>query len=164
MLDRFAAFLDQHARILLTTHENPDGDGVGAMLGLATYLKGQGKDVRIVVYPHVPENLAWMDTEAWIEAYAPEAAHAELAAWPDAWIMVAASEPKRLGKLHGAFEVTRAVKATSLAQAGSRSGCGRPVTSAACGCGRRDMAASPGRCGSRGLRQQALRPPGSRSR
>lgn len=112
MLDRFASFLDQHAKILLTTHENPDGDGVGAMLGLARYLKGQGKDVRIVVYPHVPENLAWMDTESWIEAYAPEGAHAALAAWPDAWIMVDASEPKRLGKLHTAFEATKAVKAT----------------------------------------------------
>lgn len=112
MLDRFATFLDQHARILLTTHENPDGDGVGAMLGLATFLKGQGKEVRIVVYPHVPDNLAWLDTEGWIEAYAPEGAHAELAGWPDAWIMVDASEPKRLGKLHGAFEATKAVRAT----------------------------------------------------
>lgn len=112
MLDRFATFLDQHARILLTTHENPDGDGVGAMLGLARYLKGIGKEVRIVVYPHVPDNLAWLDTEGWIEAYAPEGAHAEIAAWPGAWIMVDASEPKRLGKLHGAFEATQAVKAT----------------------------------------------------
>ncbi len=112
MLDRFAAFLDQHTRILLTTHENPDGDGVGAMLGLATYLKGLGREVRIVVYPHVPENLAWMDTEGWIEAYEAEGAHADLATWPDTWIMVDASEPKRLGRLHGAFEVTKAVKAT----------------------------------------------------
>lgn len=112
MLDRFAAFLDQHAKVLLTTHENPDGDGVGAMLGLARYLKGLGREVRIVVYPHVPDNLAWLDTEGWIEPYAPESAHAELAAWPDAWIMVDASEPKRLGKLHGAFEATKAVRAT----------------------------------------------------
>lgn len=112
MLDRFATFLDQHAQILLTTHENPDGDGVGAMLGLARYLKGAGKQVRIVVDPHVPDTLAWLDPEGWIEAYAPEGAHAELAAWPDAWIMVDASEPKRLGKLHGAFEATKAVKAT----------------------------------------------------
>lgn len=112
MLDRFAAFLDQHARILLTTHENPDGDGVGAMLGLAAYLKRQGKEVRIVVYPHVPDNLAWMDTEGWIEAYAAEGAHSGLAAWPDAWLMVDASEPRRLGHLHPAFEATKAVKAT----------------------------------------------------
>ncbi len=112
MLERFASFLNQHARILLTTHENPDGDGVGAMLGLARYLKGQGKEVRIVVYPHVPENLAWLDTEAWIEAFDGAGAHGDLAAWPEALVMVDASEPKRLGALLPVFETAKAVKAT----------------------------------------------------
>ena len=49
MLNRFAEFLDRQGRILLTTHENPDGDGTGAMLGLAHYLRARGKAVRIVV-------------------------------------------------------------------------------------------------------------------
>lgn len=112
MLDRFATFLDQHHRILLTTHENPDEDGVGAMVGLSHYLARQGKEVRIVVYPYLPPNLAWVDTEGRVEAFDAHGRHRDLAAWPDAWIMVDASETKRLGPLLPVFESTKATKAT----------------------------------------------------
>lgn len=111
MLDRFAAFLDHHDQVLLTTHENPDGDGVGAAVALAAYLKGLGKAARIVVTPQLPENLRFLDPEGWIEAYQPEGRHAELAAWPTAWILIDASEPHRLGPLFPAFEATGAVRA-----------------------------------------------------
>jgi phosphoesterase RecJ-like protein len=111
MLDRFAAFLDRHARILLTTHENPDGDGVGAAIALAAHLKAAGQQARIVVTPALPENLRFLDPEGWIEAFEPEGAHRELAAWPDAWLLIDASEPHRMGPLFAAFEGTRADRA-----------------------------------------------------
>ncbi|MBP1771250.1 MAG: phosphoesterase RecJ domain protein [Holophagaceae bacterium] len=111
MLDRFAAFLDCHAKVLLTTHENPDGDGVGAAIALAAHLRTRGKEARIVVTPALPENLRFLDPEGWIEAYAPDGAHQDLAAWPDAWLLIDASEPHRMGALFGAFEGTRAVRA-----------------------------------------------------
>ncbi len=111
MLDRFASFLDQHQRILLTTHENPDGDGTGALLGLAAYLRHQNKDVRIVVTPSVAPFLAFLDVEGCMEAYDPEGRHQDLADWPDAWILVDASEPHRLGKMLPAFQASKAVKA-----------------------------------------------------
>lgn len=111
MLDRFASFLDQHPRVLLTTHENPDGDGVGASLGLAAYLRSIGKEARIVVFPGLPENLKWMDPDNWVEAFEAEGAHAQLAEWPDAWIIVDASEPTRLGPLYPGFQGTKAVRA-----------------------------------------------------
>ena len=111
MLDRFAAFLDQHQRFLLTTHENPDGDGVGASLGLAAYLRAKGKEVRIVVAPELPENLRWLDEAGLAEAYEPAGRHRDLAAWPDVWLVTDASEPHRLGPMHAAFEATSAVKA-----------------------------------------------------
>ncbi|WLT32678.1 bifunctional oligoribonuclease/PAP phosphatase NrnA [Geothrix sp. PMB-07] len=111
MLDRFAHFLDHHARVLLTTHENPDGDGVGAAIALASYLKAAGKQVRIVVTPSLPENLRFLDPEGWIEAYAPAGPHAGLAAWPDAWLLIDASEPHRMGPLFAAFETTQADRA-----------------------------------------------------
>lgn len=109
MLDRFAAFLDQHQRVLLTTHENPDGDGVGASLGLAHYLKSRGKAARIVVHPGLPDNLRWMDPEGWVERFDPATA-GDLAGWPDVWLIVDASEPHRLGALFPAFEATSAVR------------------------------------------------------
>lgn len=111
MLDRFAAFLDQHQRFLLTTHENPDGDGVGASLGLAAYLRAKGKEVRLVVSPELPENLHWLDEAGLAEAYEPEGRHRDLAAWPDVWLVTDASEPHRLGPMHAAFQSTSAVKA-----------------------------------------------------
>ena len=35
--------------IMLTTHENPDGDGLGAECGLYYHLEEQQKDVRIIL-------------------------------------------------------------------------------------------------------------------
>ncbi len=111
MLDRFAAFLDRHARVLLTTHENPDGDGVGAAVALAAHLKAAGREARIVVTPSLPENLRFLDSEGWVEAFDPEGAHRALAAWPDAWLLIDASEPHRMGALYPAFEATGATRA-----------------------------------------------------
>lgn len=111
MLDRFAAFIDQHQRFLLTTHENPDGDGIGASIGLAAYLRAKGKEARLVVAPGIPDNLRWLDEADFAEAYEPEGKHAGLAAWPDVWLVTDASEPHRLGPLHAAFEATKAARA-----------------------------------------------------
>lgn len=111
MLDRLATFLDAHQRILLTSHENPDGDGLGAAAGLFHYLKSLGKDVRIVVHPHVAPELEWLAPEGVFEAFDPAVRHADLAAWPDAWLLVDASEPHRLGPLHEVFQRSPARKA-----------------------------------------------------
>ena len=111
MLDRLADFLGNHTRLLLATHENPDGDGVGAAVALAAHLKSQGKEARIVVTPGLPENLRFLDPEGWVEAYDPARAHQDLAAWPDAWLLIDASEPRRMGPLHGAFQATGARRA-----------------------------------------------------
>jgi phosphoesterase RecJ-like protein len=110
MLSRFADFLDHQGRILLTTHENPDGDGTGAMLGLAHYLQARGKQVRIVVTPGIPAFLAFMDPQGWVEAFDPQGAHRDLAGWPDAWVLVDASEPRRMGALMPLFEASKAAK------------------------------------------------------
>ena len=40
-------------RLVLTTHWNPDGDAIGASLGLAHYLRGQGHSVEVVL-PNTP--------------------------------------------------------------------------------------------------------------
>lgn len=110
MLDSFATFLQGTRRVLLTTHENPDGDGIGALVGLAHFLRHLGKEVRIVVSPALPFFLAFLDPEGWIEAYEPAERHRDLAAWPDTWVMVDASEVHRLGMMQGAFEASKAVK------------------------------------------------------
>ncbi|MBK9795402.1 MAG: bifunctional oligoribonuclease/PAP phosphatase NrnA [Holophagaceae bacterium] len=111
MLDRFATYLDRHTKLLLTTHENPDGDGVGAAIALAAHLKSSGKEARIVVTPALPENLRFLDPLGWIEAFEPQGLHRDLATWPDAWLLIDASEPHRMGPLFPCFETTKASRA-----------------------------------------------------
>jgi phosphoesterase RecJ-like protein len=110
MLNRLKAFLQNQDRILLTTHENPDGDGTGAMVGLAHYLKALGKDVRIVVSPRLPDFLKFMDPQDWVEPLDLQGRHRDLAEWPATWLLVDASEPHRMGPLLPAFQASRAVK------------------------------------------------------
>ncbi len=111
MLDGFAQYLEQHSKFLLTTHENPDGDGIGAAVALAAWLKAHGKQARIVVTPALPENLRFVDQQGWVEALDLASAHRELAAWPDSWLLVDASEPQRLGPLYPLFQATQAHRA-----------------------------------------------------
>lgn len=108
MLDRFAALLDSRDRFLLTAHENPDGDAIGALVGLAHYLRDRGKAVRIVISPEFPEYLRFLDTEGWVEVFGE--AHADLAAWAETWLLVDASETQRLGKMLGDFQASKALK------------------------------------------------------
>jgi phosphoesterase RecJ-like protein len=110
VLERFFPSLEGHRRILLTTHENPDGDGTGSMIALAHCLRGLGKEVRIVISPELPAFLEFLDPRGLIEIYEPATTHAELAAWPDAWVLVDASEPHRMGVMQKAFQASRAFK------------------------------------------------------
>ena len=52
-----------------------------------------------------------MDPEGWVEPFDAEGRHRDLAAWPDAWLLVDASEPLRLGPLHPLFQATQATRA-----------------------------------------------------
>jgi phosphoesterase RecJ-like protein len=110
MLDRFSSFLEPHRRILLTTHENPDGDGIGAVVALAQYLRSQDHETRIVVTPGLPAFLGFLDPEGWVENFQPRKRHAELASWPDAWILVDASETHRMGVMQETFVASKAAK------------------------------------------------------
>lgn len=101
--------LDRARRVLITTHENPDADAVGSVTALARDLRLRGREVRIVVVPSLPSFLGFLDGESLCEAFDP-ARHADLASWPDLWLLVDASEPARLGPLQAAFAASKALK------------------------------------------------------
>lgn len=52
--------LEQANNILFTTHERTDGDDLGSVLALATYLESQGKTVTIATVGGVPESLHYL--------------------------------------------------------------------------------------------------------
>lgn len=47
--------------IVILTHTNPDGDAVGSVTALSSYLKSRGKACKVVVPNPFPKNLAFMD-------------------------------------------------------------------------------------------------------
>ncbi|MGM0666272.1 MAG: DHH family phosphoesterase [Bacteroidota bacterium] len=53
-------FLKRSDNIVLVSHQNPDGDAIGSMLGLAAYLKKIGKKAAMVSPDPVQEFLSWM--------------------------------------------------------------------------------------------------------
>ena len=56
-------------RILLSTHENPDGDGLGSALAMAEFLKSLGKDCRIINCSPTPEIYYFLDPNGWLEEF-----------------------------------------------------------------------------------------------
>ena len=59
-VEDFAAFIDARDRFVFTTHMTPDGDGLGSELALCRFLRGRGKDVRIINCSSVPEDLRFL--------------------------------------------------------------------------------------------------------
>ena len=56
-------------RIMLSTHENPDGDGLGAECGLYYHLKEIEKDVKIINYSPLPEHYTFLNSNQIFECY-----------------------------------------------------------------------------------------------
>ncbi len=55
--------------ILLSTHENPDGDGLGSLLAMGEYLKSLGKDCRALITSPIPETYRFLDPHSWVEQF-----------------------------------------------------------------------------------------------
>ena len=66
------SLLHQCERCVLTTHVNPDGDGLGSELALARFLEKLGKDTAIINHSPTPENYQWMDPKQQIIQFVPE--------------------------------------------------------------------------------------------
>ncbi|HWP81615.1 MAG TPA: bifunctional oligoribonuclease/PAP phosphatase NrnA [Bacteroidota bacterium] len=58
--DRFKHLVDRYHRFVLTTHLNPDGDGIGSEVALAAYLRSRNKNVTILNHDPVPPNYAFL--------------------------------------------------------------------------------------------------------
>ena len=60
LIDRLKKELSEPQRILITTHQGADGDGLGASLALYLFLKKQGHDALVVTPNDYPEFLHWL--------------------------------------------------------------------------------------------------------
>lgn len=90
------ALVERHRRFVLTTHVNPDGDGLGSEVAMALYLRGLGKEVTVINEGEVPHNYAFLAESCPIESFA-EARAREVMAGAEALIVLDTSVPARLG-------------------------------------------------------------------
>ncbi|RMD95143.1 MAG: bifunctional oligoribonuclease/PAP phosphatase NrnA [Calditrichaeota bacterium] len=94
-LEKVKECLSKGQRFVLTTHINPDGDGLGSEAALAAYLDDQGKEVFIFNTSPVPHNYKFLDPENKMIVYEPEA-HKELLVTADYIIILDISDWERL--------------------------------------------------------------------
>lgn len=85
-------------RFLLTTHINPDGDGLGSEVAAALWLEGMGKTVRILNDSPVPPVFRFMEDMHAIETF--DEARAEAAfAEADVFMILDTANRHRIGRL-----------------------------------------------------------------
>ena len=94
----FHEFVARHQRFLLTTHINPDGDGLGSEVALALWLRSQGKSVHVLNDSVVPAAFVFLTHDQPMEVYEPELAE-ERFTGADALIVLDTSNRQRIGRL-----------------------------------------------------------------
>jgi phosphoesterase RecJ-like protein len=95
----FREQVERASEIVVTTHINPDGDGLGSQLGLARFLLARGKQVRLINHDPTPEVLRILDSDDLpVETYAPEV-HDDVLRSCDLVVLVDNSAPDRMGRM-----------------------------------------------------------------
>jgi phosphoesterase RecJ-like protein len=61
------AFINRHTKMVITTHESPDADGLGAEIALKEYLSSIGHDTFIYNGDPLPDKYTFLDTKAEIK-------------------------------------------------------------------------------------------------
>lgn len=68
-LEQLKALIGESQNIIITCHQNADGDALGSSLGWAEYLKTQGKEPTIIVPDQYPDYLHWLPNTEKIVRY-----------------------------------------------------------------------------------------------
>ncbi len=91
----FIALVRSHQSFVLTTHVNPDGDALGAEIGLAEWLLSIGKDVHVINHSPTPYNYLFLDQpEPIIEQFeAPR--HSEILSSAEIILVLDVNDPER---------------------------------------------------------------------
>ncbi|MEG2336309.1 MAG: DHH family phosphoesterase, partial [Bacteroidales bacterium] len=78
-LEKLKRYIDEAKRIVIVGHYNPDGDAVGASMGLYNLIANLKEKVQVVMPNPFPDNLKWMDKEEHIQNYQAHKTEVELA-------------------------------------------------------------------------------------
>jgi phosphoesterase RecJ-like protein len=95
---RAVVLFTANERFVLTTHRDPDGDGLGAQAALAEALEQLGKEVRVINSSPVPAHYRFLRGSGTFERYR-EATHRAVVEGADVVILLDAAHPERTGRL-----------------------------------------------------------------
>lgn len=110
MLGPFIDKLLQHDSFVVVTHIRPDGDAVGSQLGIASFLKSEGKKVYLAGTDHLPRNIAWLDPLHRIEVFDRSPSQLIRIGEADAVVVVDANALHRVGALEETVADHRGVR------------------------------------------------------
>lgn len=94
----FHDFVAGHRKFLLTTHINPDGDGLGSEVAVAQWLRGLNKSVRVLNDSLVPAAFLFLTRDVTLEVFEVALAEQRFAEC-DAVIVLDTSNRQRVGRL-----------------------------------------------------------------
>ena len=107
--ESFHSLVRTSGKFVLTTHINPDGDGLGSECALACHLRDLGKDVRILNHSDTPSNYTFLERFFPITRFQADK-HEKLVLNADALVVLDTNHPDRLAGMKSAVERSRAKK------------------------------------------------------
>lgn len=108
-IEAVADLLKQHRSFVLTTHVNPDGDGLGSEIALAEWLIAHGKIARVINYSPTPDFYRFLDPHQRIKQFNEQSDAARIAA-ADVIVVLDTNQPDRLRSMQRFVIESRAVK------------------------------------------------------
>jgi phosphoesterase RecJ-like protein len=109
LFEKCSKIINESKSFVFTTHVNPDGDGIGSEVALASYLRKRGKQVSIINPSETPSNYAFLDPENEILYFNPSL-HAVRIRDADAIFILDANQLSRLRSMEPYVKEGRAVK------------------------------------------------------
>ncbi|MFH1502906.1 MAG: DHH family phosphoesterase [Candidatus Eisenbacteria bacterium] len=102
-LEKTLRALEEDAPVLIASHVNPDGDSVGSSLGLATWLRGRGRDASAVFAGGLTAEYGFLPKTAAVLPSFPEDTTGMTA------VIVDTPDPSRTGAPAGLFDGARSL-------------------------------------------------------
>jgi bifunctional oligoribonuclease and PAP phosphatase NrnA len=107
--ETFRTLIESHTRFVLTTHVNPDGDGLGTEIALALYIQKLGKQAAILNCSATPENYLFLTKLCPIVQF-DTSIDSQIMEEAEVIIVLDTNHPDRVGSMKPALLSSKAVK------------------------------------------------------
>ncbi len=108
-IEAITGILQQHNTFVLTTHVNPDGDGLGSEVAIAEWIAARGKKVDVLNYSPTPDFYFFLDPHKRVQQF-NEHLHSATVAEAEVIMVLDTNHPDRLRSLGPHVVKSNAVK------------------------------------------------------